>query len=198
MSIAITAALAAENTTMPNARTAAPAADSKTVDALLAAVADGNMDSLETLYGIAATPVYSFALSILRNRYDAEDVLHDCFLSIVRSAAGYRSHGKPMAWILTITRNLCMSKLRETGRESSLDDESAGQFEALPDAVDVEEKFLLEALINSLGAEERQIVTLHLTAGFKHREIADLLDLPLSSVLSKYSRALKKLRAMTE
>ena len=46
-----------------------------------------------------------------------------------------------------------------------------------------------------LGAEERQIVLLHAVAGLKHREIAQLLELPLSTVLSKYHRGLKKLRA---
>jgi RNA polymerase sigma factor, sigma-70 family len=171
-------------------------ADNKTLDALITAIAEGNMDPLEELYRLTATPVHSFALSILRNRHDAEDVLHDCYLSIVRSAGSYRSHGKPMAWILTIARNLSLSKLRESGRESSLDDENAGEYEAPADAVDVEEKMLLEACLNQLGEQERQIVTLHLTAGFKHREIASLLELPLSTVLSKYHRALKKLRAM--
>ena len=181
---------------MSTALNTAPPADNKILDGLISAIANGNMDPLEDLYRFTATPVHSFALSILRNRHDAEDVLHDCYLSIVRSAAGYRSHGKPMAWILTIARNLCLSKLREAGRESSLDDENAGEYEAPPDAVDIEEKMLLEACLNELGDQERQIITLHLTAGFKHREIAALLELPLSTVLSKYHRAIKKLRAM--
>ena len=54
----------------------APSADNTFLDGLLSAIAQGNMEALETLYGIAATPVYSYALSILRSRYDAEDVLH--------------------------------------------------------------------------------------------------------------------------
>ena len=49
-----------------------------------------------------------------------------------------------------------------------------------------------------LSDEERQIVVLHAVAGFKHREIADIVELPLPTVLSKYHRALKKLRAFLE
>ena len=45
-----------------------------------------------------------------------------------------------------------------------------------------------------LSDEERQIVTLHAVSGFKHREIAGFLDIPLPTVLSRYNRALKKLR----
>ena len=173
---------------------AAAQTDNKAVDAMIFAIAGGNMDSLEQLYRVASTPVYSYALSILKNRHDAEDILHDCFLSIFRSAVSYRSSGRPMAWIMTITRNLCLSKLREGRRESSLDDETAGILEPAADSLDIEEKLLLEACLNQLSEEEQQIITLHLTAGFKHREIAAMLDLPLSTVLSKYNRAMKKLR----
>lgn len=52
----------------------------------------------------------------------------------------------------------------------------------------------LLALLEALGDQERQIVTLHALAGLKHREIAAMLALPLPTVLSKYSRALKKLQ----
>ena len=49
-----------------------------------------------------------------------------------------------------------------------------------------------------LGDEERQVVMLHAVAGFKHREIAQMLDMALPTVLSKYNRALKKLRTRLE
>ena len=47
-----------------------------------------------------------------------------------------------------------------------------------------------------LAPEERQIVVLHAVAGLKHREIAKLLDKPLSTILNKYRRALKKLEVL--
>ena len=47
-----------------------------------------------------------------------------------------------------------------------------------------------------LGEDERQIVTLYITAGLKHREIARLLDMPLSTVINKYNRSLKKLEKL--
>ena len=57
-----------------------------------------------------------------------------------------------------------------------------------------EDKSVLAACMERLSDEERQIVTLHALSGFRHREIAALLELPLPTVLSKYSRALKKLK----
>ena len=62
-------------------------------------------------------------------------------------------------------------------------------------AVTAENKAAIRACMERLSDEERQIVVLHAVSGFKHREIASLLSLALPTVLSKYNRAIKKLRA---
>lgn len=89
----------------------------------LAAVAAGSTEALERLYNTAKAAVYSYSLSVLRNVQDAEDVLHDCFVNIFTAAAGYRPHGKPMAWIITIAKNLCFARLRQHNRQEQLPDE---------------------------------------------------------------------------
>ena len=61
-------------------------------------------------------------------------------------------------------------------------------------ALSSDEKWVLEELLATLNDDERQIIMLHAVAGFKHREIADLLNLKLSTVLSKHHRGLKKLK----
>ena len=72
---------------------------------------------------------------------------------------------------------------------------AGGDKDALADpAVTHEDRMMLEAVLSALSDEERQIVTLHALTGLRHREIAALLGLPLPTVLSKYSRALKKLQ----
>ena len=53
---------------------------------------------------------------------------------------------------------------------------------------------MLQCAMSALSDTERQVVLLHAAAGLKHREIAGVLELPLATVLSKYHRALKKLR----
>ena len=57
---------------------------------------------------------------------------------------------------------------------------------------------VLQQALASLGDVERQVVLLHAVTGLKHREIAALLEMPLATVLSKYHRALKKLRVQLE
>ena len=168
--------------------------DDAVLDQCIARIAGGDQEALAQLYRRTRPAVYGFALSILKNAHDAEDVLHDTYLQVWNAAGQYRSQGKPRAWLMTIVRNLSLSHLRLQGRTEPLNQEDWQ--DRLPDnpAVTHEDRLTLAALMEALGAEERQIVTLHALSGLKHREIAAMLSLPLPTVLSKYSRALKKLQ----
>lgn len=88
------------------------------LDGWLEAMAQGDRSALEALYRQTSPAIYGFALSICRNEQDAEDVLQDTYLQALKGAERYRSQGKPMAWLLTITRNLCLMRLRERGKPS--------------------------------------------------------------------------------
>lgn len=168
--------------------------DGAALDGCIARIAQGEQDALSELYDQVRPAIYGFALSILKNAHDAEDVLQDAFLQVWQAAGGYRSHGKAMAWLMTITRNLSYDRLRQRSRSTPLEDEDWLEQLADRPAVTHEDRLTLAALLESLADEERQIVTLHALTGLKHREIAALLELPLATVLSKYARALKKLQ----
>ena len=162
-------------------------------DALLR-LASGETDALAEIYDNCRVSVYGFALSILKNSHDAEDVMQDAFVKVFSEADRYQPQGKPMAWILTITRNLCLHRLRKTARllENEEDWErhadSAAEGERLLDGI------VLREAMTALSDEERQIVTLHALSDMKHRQIAEVMGMPLPTVLSKYNRAMKKLR----
>ncbi len=155
-------------------------------------IAQGDRSALEVLYNKTKTSVFAYSLSLLKNSADAEDVMQDCYITIYNSADGYKAHGKPMAWIMTITKNLCFMKMRQQKKTVQIED-----FEPFLEAhegLSPEQRVILSESLNSLSQEEQQIVVLHTVAGFKHREIAVFLDMPIPTVLSKYHRAIKKLR----
>ena len=168
------------------------------LDGLIERIAAGDEAALCSLYHETCSAVYGFALSIVRNRADAEDVMQDTYLQIMKSASTYAARGKPLSWVLTVARNLALMKLR-SGKHA------AGTL-ALDDAIvpgdapglDREDALVLGAAMRALDDDERQIVVLHAISGFKHRETASLLNLKLSTVLSKYQRALRKLRRVLE
>ena len=171
-----------------------PKKDHRELDRLLKSVASGDMEAFEQLYHATHASVYAFALSILKNSHDAQDVLHDCFVAIHSAASGYHTSGKPMAWIITITRNLCFKLLKEREKTTSLSLEDWKDHVDLCTQMTADDKVVLEQCMERLSSQERQIVVLHAVAGFKHREIGEMMELALPTVLSKYHRAIKKLR----
>ncbi|MBO5106721.1 MAG: sigma-70 family RNA polymerase sigma factor [Clostridia bacterium] len=167
--------------------------DDKTLDELIFKVANKDTSALEELYRLTKSGIYGFALSMLKSPSDAEDVLHDTYLSIWASAYMYASEGKSMAWLITIAKNHCFKVFRNRKwSEEELSENTAD--EALDFSLSADEKWVLEEYLTTLNDDERQIIMLHAVAGFKYREIADLLNMPLSTVLSKHHRGLKKLK----
>ncbi len=163
-------------------------------DELLERVSRGDSAAFEVLYKSMKGAVYGYALSILKNTHDAEDVLHDCFVNIYKAAPAYQRRGKARSWIMSITHNLCVQRIRERSKTSDLPQEDWEPYIEGAQQLSSEDRLTLEQCMKLLSDEERQIVTLHAVAGFKHREIAEMLNMPLSTVLSKYNRSLKKLR----
>lgn len=163
-------------------------------ESLLIRAGAGDKEAFEELYKLTSHAVFGFALSILKNRHDAEDVMQDTFLKIRMAAHLYEPRKKPMAWILTITRNYCLMKLRSQKASSYLNYEDLENNIDYSFAADTESRLVLEAAFRILSEQERQIIMLHALSGLKHREIAAILKLPLSTVLSKYKRALEKLK----
>jgi RNA polymerase sigma-70 factor (ECF subfamily) len=170
---------------------------STVIDGDILDIARGEPDAVRRLYEKTHKGLYGFILSITRNPHDAEDALQDTFLAIYRYAGDYKPKGKPMAWLYTVAKNAARMKLRAKGDHLSLEEE-LHESEAFARIEDTEERLTLEAALTLLSEEERQIVLLHAVSGLKNREIATLLELPLNTVLSKYHRALKKLKAHME
>ena len=122
-----------------------PDADAALEDCI-ARIAGGDKDALADLYNRTRPAVYGFALSIVKNAHDAEDILHDACLQVWNAAGGYRRQGKPMAWVLTITRNLAISRLREHGRTEPLVQEDWQDRLADNPAVTHEDRMMLEGI----------------------------------------------------
>lgn len=172
--------------------------DPQQLEELMAGLAAGDRESLAQLYHRTRAAVYGLALSILGSGHDAEDVTQDTYVTAWEKCHLYRPQGTPMAWLLTITRNLARMKLRDRGRTQDLGEEQWQAIPAQSPSVTTEDRAVLEAALNILSDQERQIVILHAASGLKHREIAKLLELPLPTVLSKYRRALSKLKTKLE
>ena len=158
----------------------------KELRALLTNIAAGDRDAFEALYHEISVPVFTVLLRITRNRDLSEDLLQEFFLKVFRTPPAQAQN--PRAYLFQMARNLALDALRTAHPIEKLDD-SAPVFSADPTL-----KLGLELAFARLSLPERQIVALHLYAGLKFREIAEICSLPLGTVLWRYRKAIGQLQ----
>ena len=171
--------------------------DRQLFDGWMAAVSAGDRAAFACLYDRLKAPVYGLALSILRVRDDAEDVMQNTFLRVWDCAGQYRPGTDARAWVLKITRNLALMLLRTRRRSAELGDWA----ESLTDsdkAAPVLDRLVLEALLRYLDETEREGGMLFAGGGYYHKEIAAVLEKTYATGRWKYSNAMKKLKRHLE
>ena len=143
-------------------------------------------EKTQELYRRHRAAVYHLAFSYLHDAVAAEDVLQDVFVALLESEQPPRH---PRAWLLTATRHRCLNRLRDTRFETVC--------ETLPETVcdgEQGDAVFVEQMLGLLSEEERRAFTLHCLDGFRYREIAQGLELPVGTVQSRCHAARKKLK----
>jgi RNA polymerase sigma-70 factor, ECF subfamily len=148
----------------------------------------------------------TLARALVRNEADAEDVVQEAFMRGLKYFRGF-SGEHPRAWLLSIVRNVAYALLRKDGRAEpveAFDEErepapSPWSAEARPDTP---EALLLRAVdgdavqraLAALPAEFREVVVLREVEQCSYKEIADIAEVPIGTVMSRLSRARKLLQ----
>jgi RNA polymerase sigma factor (sigma-70 family) len=155
-----------------------------------------NMVEFQQLFTEHKKHVFAVALSILRDFELAEDVLQEVYIKLFQ----YMKHNEVSnvkSWLIRVSRNTALDLYRRKKREITGFDNH--YFEHMQfHTENHDEKMTLSRYLELLDSEERQIVVLKDITGMKHREIAKIVEMPLGTVLWKYSTALKKLRNSLE
>ena len=167
-------------------------------DQLIIKIANRDQDAFNEFYVASEKILYSYILAIVKDHHTTNDLLQETYIKVMNSAHLYKPQGKPMAWVFTMAKRLCYDYFRKEQRTSTVDFDDVDNVSdyAYEDSRDTEE--LLVIALSILNEEEREIVLLSAISGLKHREIAANLDMKLSTVLSKYHRAIKKMREHLE
>lgn len=146
-------------------------------------------------------PAYAVALSVTGRHEDAEDAAQESFLVALSRLEECRSPERFGGWLMTIVRNRSKNLIRrESLRETEQVPPGARSGAPTPDRVaeNIELRGLLEVALAELPEVQRQIVLLHDLEGWKHREIAERLELPSGTVRSHLHFARKALRRVLE
>jgi len=144
---------------------------------------------------------YNLARWLVHNEHDAEDLVQEAYLRAFKFFSGYYG-GDSRSWLLTIVRNTCYTWLQKDRAvrlepiEEKLD--QVGLDFADPEALllqSVDSQIVRQAL-QELPVEFREVVVLREMEGLSYKEIANVVDLPLGTVMSRLARGRKRLHTL--
>ncbi len=166
--------------------------------------ARGDAKAHEIIYRAYSSPVYSVCLRFTRVPAQAEDLLQETFMEVIRSIAKFRGEAPLGIWIRQVAVSKALMFLRSAWhkRGQSLDDDweemMTGSHTGPGNPAQPEHAIDLDAALGTLPAVSRTVVWLHDVEGYTHKEIAGLLGKSESFSKSQLSRAYQKLRPLLD
>jgi RNA polymerase sigma-70 factor, ECF subfamily len=143
---------------------------------------------------------YNLARWLTHNDDDAEDVVQEAYLRAVKFFADFRGVNS-RAWLLTIVRNTCYTWLQQHRAHeltTSFDEELHTAENDLSDPAALvlrsDNSQLLRQSLEELPVEFREVIVLRDLEGFSYKEIAELVNVPLGTVMSRLARARERLK----
>lgn len=163
----------------------------KELNILMKNIQAGDEDSFTVFYAETHKGVFSFIYTFVKNWHTAEDLLQETYIKVKLNADKYAIGTNVIAWLFQIAKNICLDYLKRPSTQETLE---LNEFSA-ETHYEYENRLYVHDLLNkNLSTTDRQIVLLHILHGYKNREIAEILNLPLGTVLWKYNRAMKELK----
>lgn len=161
-------------------------------------VGTGDRRAFEEVYRLTSAKLFAVCLRILPRRHDAEDALQDAFLTIWQRAARFDpARGSPLAWLVVITRNTAIDRLRARGVPAATgtgEDVADTTPNADAELIAREEERRLLTCLDDLDPGEAAFLRTAFLIGATYAEIAERERLPLGTVKSRIRRSLLKLR----
>ncbi len=157
--------------------------------------------------------IYGYLLGMVRDRDLANDLFQDTFLRVIdamqKRRGSYTQQGRWVGWVMRIARNATLDHLRSRKKwqdVSASDDDGASYWDRLPDDAPAADEHLhrlqqsdwLEACIEQLPPEQREVLLLRQETELTFREIAELTDVSINTALGRMRYALLNLRRMID
>lgn len=160
----------------------------------------GNSDALSRIYEKYKSDLFSLANSLLHDLNEAEDVVHDVFVSFVKSADEFHLTGSLKGYLLTCVANLSRDRVRARKREPIGMDKTdmvIPNYQIPSQAlISAEELHRLREAIAKVPYEQREVVIMHLQGRRTFRQIAESQGIPIGTAQSRYRYGLEKLRSL--
>jgi RNA polymerase sigma-70 factor (ECF subfamily) len=159
----------------------------------------GSREALARIYEKYLDSMLTLAMGLLNDVSEAEDVVHDVFVSFARSVPGFRLRGSLGGYLATSVVNRIRDRRRQQRRRTCRDagfcvpNESAGPDQTV---IFTEQAGRLNAAVAQLPEEQREVVLLRLAMDMKFRDIAKVQQTSVNTVLGRYRYGLNRLKSM--
>ena len=182
--------------------------DRRSDDELIRAFRTGDGSAMEALFGRYRRAVFGWLLRMSQDEGEAEDLHQEVWLKIIRGIDGYSS-GSFRAWLWRVVRNAAADRARKLMAEPILDApleegaDAAAFVDQVPDDTvvsaltrleEAERRAAVREAVDGLSRRLKEVVLLRVNGELKFQEIADILGLPIGTVLGRMNLALAKLR----
>jgi RNA polymerase sigma-70 factor, ECF subfamily len=164
----------------------------------------GDRSAFDTVYKATSAKLFGVCLRIFPDRQEAEEALQEAYLTIWNKAASFESgRASPISWLVTLTRNRAIDRLRSKGKAglTSLDEATEIADPApLADAqlLTAGEDHILKGCIEGLDTRDAHFIRGAFISGATYADLAEREGEPLGTVKSRIRRALIKLRLCME
>ncbi|MBX3012518.1 MAG: sigma-70 family RNA polymerase sigma factor [Caldilineaceae bacterium] len=171
---------------------------------LLQQIVARDQEAFLLLYERYGTLVFGLALRVVRHQVMAEEVTQDVFLKVWQQPTRWNpALGQFSSWLLTITRNAAIDRLRKERRhwaptQAEAEWSQLGEVAAVAENSYWYDGLILARLLQQLPPEQRQLIELAFYQGYTHSELAENLQLPLGTVKTRLRTGLQKLRLLWE
>jgi RNA polymerase sigma-70 factor (ECF subfamily) len=166
---------------------------------LMALICAGNENAYANLYDKYVDKMLGFAFSMLKNKTDAEDLIHDVFIEIWDKANSYNSErGSVIAWLMLRVRSRCLDRFRQQKSlkkntqiqvtEEYYDDDNEKLYEKN------QQQSSIHNALESLSQKHRSVIEMSYFKGLTCVEISKNCDIPLGTVKTRLMSALNLLR----
>lgn len=152
------------------------------------------LQAFEAAYTAYSPMVFRVALSHLKNREDAEDLLHDVFIKFMEKMQYLNDEEHKRAWLVRVTVNACRDTLRKKSYRDHLSLDEVSE-QAAPDQADKPDVFYA---LESLPDQDRTVILLHDLEGYAIKEVAAMLGIGLSAAKMRLFRARERLKKRVE
>ena len=170
---------------------------------LLRRCANGDVSAFEPVVLTYRDTAYRYAYSLMHNHHDALDLSQEAFARAFRAIASFDTSRPFQPWFLRVLRNLCLNEIDRrrrrptpvttTGDGVEMLTLVAGPGDPRQEAVKQDDSRRLQAAINRLSPDHREIITLRHFEDLAYQQIAEVLDIPIGTVMSRLFHARKNL-----